>query len=144
MSVRLVRLLPAALIGACLVAATPVVAKTHSSASKSAHGKSAHSASARSSGSTLTWRGDVTVAHGVVTDVAQAWQKAGHGRIELQTFNTASGLDAVRTGTADLAGAARGASGNPDEAGLTFTPVAWDGLVMVTHPSNPVSSLTLS
>jgi len=139
MSVRLVRLLPAALIGACLVAATPVVAKTHGSASKSAHGKSAHS-----TGSSLIWRGDVTVAHGVVTDVAQAWQKAGHGRIELQTFNTASGLDAVRTGTADLAGAARGASGNPDEAGLTFTPVAWDGLVMVTHPSNPVSSLTLS
>lgn len=144
MSVRLVRLLPVALIGACLVAATPVVAKTHGSASKSAHGKSAHSASTRSTGSTLTWRGDVTVAHGVVTDVAQAWQKAGHGRIELQTFNTASGLDAVRTGTADLAGAARGASGSPQEAGLTFTPVAWDGLVMVTHPSNPVSSLTLS
>ncbi len=139
MSVRLVRLLPVALIGAWLVATPPVVAKTHGTASKSAHGSSAHR-----TGSTLTWRGDVTVAHGVVTDVAQAWQKAGHGRIELQTFNTASGLDAVRNGTADLAGAARGASGNPDEAGLTFTPVAWDGLVMVTHPSNPVSSLTLS
>lgn len=134
MSVRLVRLLPVALLGACLVAATPVAAKTHGSAGRSAHG----------SGPTLTWRGDVTVAHGVVTDVAQAWQRAGHGRIELQTFNTASGLDAVRSGTADLAGAARGASGNPDEAGLTFTPVAWDGLVMVTHPSNPVNSLTLS
>jgi phosphate transport system substrate-binding protein len=139
MSVRLVRLLPVALIGACLVATTPVLAKTHGSSGKSAHGKSAPSA-----GSSLIWRGDVTVAHGVVTDVAQAWQKAGHGRIELQTFNTASGLDAVRTGTADLAGAARGASGSPQEAGLTFTPVAWDGLVMVTHPSNPVSSLTLS
>lgn len=139
MSVRLVRLLPVALIGACLVATTPVVAKTHGSSGKSAHGKSTPSAS-----SSLIWRGDVTVAHGVVTDVAQAWQKAGHGRIELQTFNTASGLDAVRTGTADLAGAARGASGSPQEAGLTFTPVAWDGLVMVTHPSNPVSSLTLS
>ena len=139
MSVRLVRLLPVALIGACLVATTPVVAKTHGSSGKSAHGKSAPSASG-----SLIWRGDVTVAHGVVTDVAQAWQKAGHGRIELQTFNTASGLDAVRTGTADLAGAARGASGSPDEAGLTFTPEAWDGLVMVTHPSNPVSSLTLS
>ena len=139
MSVRLVRLLPVALIGACLVATTPLVAKTHGSSGKSAHGKSAPSA-----GSSLIWRGDVTVAHGVVTDVAQAWQKAGHGRIELQTFNTASGLDAVRTGTADLAGAARGASGSPQEAGLTFTPVAWDGLVMVTHPSNPVSSLTLS
>ncbi len=137
MSVRFVRLLPVALIGACLVAAPPAAAaKTH--------GKPSHGATAHSSAATLIWRGDVTVAHGVVNDVAQAWQKAGHGRIELQTFNTASGLDAVRAGTADLAGAARGASGNPDEAGLTFTPVAWDGLVMVTHPSNPVSSLTLA
>ncbi|HEX5306551.1 MAG TPA: substrate-binding domain-containing protein [Dyella sp.] len=133
MSVRLVRLLPLALIGACLVA-TPVVAKTHSS-----RGKSAQSGAAA-----LTWRGDVTVARGVVTDVAQAWQKAGHGRIEVQTFNTASGLDAVRSGSADIAGAARGASGNPNEGGLTFTPVAWDGLVMITHPSNPVSNLTLA
>lgn len=132
MSVRL-RLLPFAVLGACL--ATAAVAKTH----HGAVGKSSHAATP-----SLIWRGDVTVAHGVVTDVAQAWQKAGHGRIELQTFNTASGLDAVRAGTADLAGAARGSSGSPDEAGLTFTPVAWDGLVMVTHPSNPVSNLTLS
>jgi len=126
MSLRLARLLPVAVIGACL--ATTAIAKPR------------HSTAA---GPTLVWRGDVTVAHGVVTDVAQAWQKAGHGRVELQTFNTASGLDAVRMGTADLAGAARGASQDPNEAGLTFTPVAWDGLVMVTHPSNPVSNLTL-
>lgn len=124
MSVRLARLLPFTLIGACL--ATAAVAKT-----------------THASGPTLTWKGDVTTAHGVVTDVAAAWQKAGHGHVVLDTFNTASGLDAVRSGAADMAGSARGSSGNPNEAGLTFTPVGWDGLVMITHPSNPVHNLTL-
>ena len=128
MPVRLARLLPVALVGVCL--ATVAVAKT-------SHGTS------HGSGPTLTWKGDDTTAHGVVSDAASAWQKAGHGRIVMETFNTAAGLDAVRSGAADLAGSARGSSGSPDEAGLTFTPVGWDGLVMITHPSNPVRNLTL-
>lgn len=93
-------------------------------------------------GSTLIWRGDVTTARGVVTDVAKAWEKSGKGKIELQPFNTASGLDAVTKGTADLAGAARGSAGGA-ENDLAFTPVAWDGLVIITSPANPVSSITL-
>ncbi len=132
MSFRPVRLLPVALVGLCL--ATSVVAKTKHASS---HHGSAHA------GPALIWRGDVTVAHGVVDDMAKAWQHAGHGSITVQPFNTASGLDAVRMGTADIAGAARGATMDPNEAGLTFTPVAWDGLVMITNSANPVSSLTL-
>ncbi|MBU6247711.1 MAG: substrate-binding domain-containing protein [Xanthomonadaceae bacterium] len=132
MSFRPARLLPVALVGLCL--ATPLAAKTR-------HAPRHHAAS--HAGPALVWRGDVTVAHGVVDDMAKAWQRAGHGSMTVEPFNTASGLDAVRLGTADIAGAARGASMDPNEAGLTFTPVAWDALVMITHPSNPVSSLTL-
>jgi len=132
MSFRPARLLPVALVGLCL--ATAVVAKTR-------HAPRHHAAS--HAGPALVWRGDVTVAHGVVDDMAKAWQRAGHGTITVQPFNTASGLDAVRMGTADIAGAARGATMDPNEAGLTFTPVAWDGLVMITNSANPVSSLTL-
>ncbi|WP_017463926.1 substrate-binding domain-containing protein [Dyella ginsengisoli] len=133
MSFRPVRLLPVALVGLCL--ATSVVARTKHTSS--------HHGAAHAGGPALIWRGDVTVAHGVVDDMAKAWQRAGRGSVTVQPFNTASGLDAVRLGSADIAGAARGASMDPNEAGLTFTPVAWDALVMVTHPSNPVSSLTL-
>ncbi|MDO1527696.1 substrate-binding domain-containing protein [Fulvimonas sp. R45] len=119
MSVRLARLLPAALIGAS-------VATTAFAASQ-----------------TLVWRGDVVTAHSVVDGMAKAWQKAGKGRLEVQPFNTASGLDAVSGGSADLAGSVRGSSGSAEDDGLTFTPVAWDGLVIITSPSNPVSGLTL-
>lgn len=92
----------------------------------------------------LIWRGDITTARGVVTDVAHAWHKSGHAKIELQPFNTISGIDAVAHGTADIAGSARGdAPGRSNESALTFTPVAWDALVMITHPGNPVHSISL-
>lgn len=118
MSLRLARLFTATLIG--LSASATVLA----------------------AGPQLIWRGDVTTARGVVTDVAKAWEKSGKGKFELQPFNTASGLDAVAAGTADLAGSARPGIGGKEQS-LTFTPVAWDGLVMVTYPSNPVSNITL-
>ncbi|WP_426687710.1 LysM peptidoglycan-binding domain-containing protein [Rhodanobacter ginsengiterrae] len=130
MSVRLVRLLSVALLGACL--ATPALAKSHPKAKASAPAKSS-----------LIWRGDVATANGVVDEVAKAWEKSGHGRVELQPFNTASGIDAVANGTADLAGSARPADSSAQNAGLTFTPVAWDGLVIITQSSNPIRSLTL-
>jgi phosphate transport system substrate-binding protein len=119
MPVRMTRLLTAALIGAAL--STAVMAATQS----------------------LTWRGDVVTANGVVKGMAKAWQSSGHGNLEIQPFNTASGLDAVASGAADIAGSARGSSGSAIDSNLTFTPVAWDGLVLVTSPSNPVSNLTL-
>ena len=119
MSFRLARLLSLALIGTSV--ATVAIA---------------------AAGPTLVWRGDITTARGVVTDVAKAWEKSGKGKIELQPFNTASGLEAVAKGTADLAGAARGSAGG-SESELAFTPVAWDALVIITSPSNPVSSITL-
>jgi len=120
MPVRINRLLSVALVGAALSTA-------------------ALAASAQS----LTWRGDVVTANGVVKGVAKAWQSSGHGTVQIQPFNTASGLDAVASGSADIAGSARPSSGSATDSGLTFTPVAWDGLVLVTSPANPVSNLTL-
>jgi phosphate transport system substrate-binding protein len=120
MPVRLTRLLSVALISAGL-STVALAAATQS----------------------LTWRGDVVTGNSVVKGMAKAWESSGHGNIVMQPFNTASGLDAVAGGSADIAGSARPSSGSAVDGGLTFTPVAWDGLVLVTSPSNPVSSLTL-
>lgn len=138
MSVRAVRLLPALLFGACLAA--PALAATKPTHHPVVHHKApaAHAVSR----TTLIWRGDVTTGHGVMDPVAKAWQRSGHGRIELQPFNTASGIDAVAGGTADIAGSARPSDGTPENARLTFTPVAWDGLVMIANPANPIRNLT--
>ena len=91
---------------------------------------------------TLVWRGDYATARGVVDAVAAAYEKSGKGRIEVQPFNTASGLDAVEHGLADIAGSARSSYGDA-EGNLLFTPVAFDALVMVAHPSNSVPNLTV-
>ncbi len=131
MSVRLVRLLCVAVIGGCL--ATPALARNHPHARTSAPAR----------GATLIWRGDVATGEGVVDEVARAWEHAGRGHIELQPFNTASGIDAVSSGSADLAGSARPSDGSAENANLTFTPVAWDGLVIIVQAANPVRSLTL-
>jgi len=135
MSLRLARLLSVTLIGACLT--------TSAFAAKTTHTKSHAKTAAAAKGPSLIWRGDVATAQGVVDEVAQAWEKAGHGSIELQPFNTASGIDAVASGTADLAGSARPGDGSAQNTNLVFTPVAWDALVMVANAANPINNLTL-
>lgn len=92
---------------------------------------------------TLTWSGDIVTAHGVVDGMAQAWQRAGHGKLVGAPFNTAAGIDAVSNGSADIAGSVRGSDGSAEDRSLTFTPVAWDGLVVITSRNNPVDGITL-
>lgn len=128
-------------------------------AAKTTHSKKSHhrtkssepeSASSESVGHTcsgtaaLTVRGDLVTSHGLVDAMVDTWQKAGNGCIEVQPFNTLSGIDAALDGSADIAASARASfPKRAQEVGLTFTPVAWDALAMIAHPSNPVSNLTL-
>jgi phosphate transport system substrate-binding protein len=135
MSARLTCLLSLVLLGAFV--ATPGWARTHTKT----HSKTAKtSVPAQAS---LVWRGDVATEGAIVVEAARAWKKSGHGSIELQPFNTASGIDAISNGSADIAGSARGSDGSSQNASLTFTPVAWDALVLITNTANPVSNLTL-
>lgn len=128
------RLLLVALISACAVSGAMAAATTSKAKSKSAAKPAALP--------TLVWRGDYATARGVIDAVAAAYEKSGKGRIEMQPFNTASGLDAVEHGLADIAGSARSSYGDA-ESSLLFTPVAFDALVMVEHPSNSVPNLTV-
>jgi phosphate transport system substrate-binding protein len=115
-------------------------------ASQSAVAKTTHRKSHRSesSGPPLVIRGDLATSRGLVDAIADAYEDAGKGSVEVQPFNTVSGIDATLNGTADIAASARpGFPGRAQEAGLDFTPVAWDALVMITSPDNPVSNITL-
>ncbi|QNK02892.1 LysM peptidoglycan-binding domain-containing protein [Dyella telluris] len=132
MSRRLSRLLIVALISSCAATGAFAAGKTTTKSTKKP---------ATPPPPALVWRGDYATARGVVEDVAKAYEKSGKGRIDVQPFNTASGLDAVEHGLADIAGSARSSS-NDTESTLLFTPVAFDALVMVTHPSNSVPNLT--
>jgi phosphate transport system substrate-binding protein len=92
----------------------------------------------------LLWRGDHATGRAIMDELAKQYAKEKKGKITLQPFSTVSGLDAVAQGTADIAGSARGKyAKRPEEAGINFVPVALDAAVMITHPKNPVQSLTL-
>ena len=99
---------------------------------------------ARESGPALVVRGDQVSTEGLVSTVARAFAETGDGHLDVQPFNTIDGIDQALAGTVDLAASARPAyEARAQEAGLTFTPVAWDALVLITNSSNPVNNLTL-
>lgn len=93
---------------------------------------------------TIVWRGDRATARAFVRQIAKDFETTKQGKVELQPFNTISGLDAVNEGSADMAGSARPPMPDrPEEKQLTFFPVAWDGLALITSPKNPVNDVTL-
>ena len=92
----------------------------------------------------LVWRGDHSTGRSIMQDLAKEYARQKKGKIELQPFSTLSGLDAVAIGSADIAGSARGKyAKRAEEAGIEFVPVALDAAVLITHPKNPVGSLSL-
>jgi phosphate transport system substrate-binding protein len=92
----------------------------------------------------LIWRGDQATGRAIMDDLAKQYAKEKKGKIILQPFSTISGLDAVEQGTADIAGSARGKyARRVEEANINFVPVALDAAVLITHPRNPVNTLTL-
>jgi len=132
------------LIAAALLLCFASDAALNTVAAKTSHRKSTHhSHAAESSGPPLVIRGDLATSRGLDA-IVSAYEDAGKGRVEVQPFNTLSGIDAALSGSADIAASARPSfPGRAQEAGLNFTPVAWDALVMITSPDNPVSNITL-
>jgi len=102
--------------------------------------------SAKPAAASLVWRGDQTSARAYMDDLAHGYEVAQHGHVHvvLQPFSTISGLDAVNSGSADLAGSARPPMPDrPEEKNTNFHPLAWDALVLITSPQNPVANVTL-
>ena len=93
---------------------------------------------------TLRWRGDYTTANSLAESLGKAWARDGGGRLDVDSFNTISGIDQALSGKVDIAGSARPPfGGRPQESRLEFTPLAWDGLVLITRRGNPVHDITL-
>ena len=67
----------------------------------------------------------------------------------LPVANSATALEALETGRADLAFLSASpdllspaSSGLTETASLWVTPFAWDGVALITHPDNPVTTLS--
>jgi phosphate transport system substrate-binding protein len=92
----------------------------------------------------LSLRGDYAAARGI-TEVSALYARQTKTSVVVTPFSTNAGIDGVISGAVDVATAARSPVPNrPAERDLVFWPVAWDAVVFIVHPSNPVQDLTLA
>lgn len=92
----------------------------------------------------LTLRGDYAAARGI-TEVSALYARQHRTSVVVTPFSTNSGIEGVINGTIDVAASARPPLPNrATEQELVFWPVAWDAVVFIVHPSNPVSELSLA
>lgn len=93
----------------------------------------------------IVWRGDIVSARGFINDLVTLYRRDLKGTLTVQPFSTISGIDAVIAGTADVAGSARAMNSKREsETPLVFQPVALDAIVPITHPRNPLTSISLA
>ena len=75
--------------------------------------------------------------------VSNAYERKTGITIMLQGGGATRGIEDVAAGKADLGGSCRHVLMRPEERGVQLIPVGWDALVVITHKSNPIESLTM-
>jgi len=92
----------------------------------------------------LTWTGCGITRKAFMSECAEAYLKQKGITITLSGGGATRGIREAAAGRADLGGSCRPA--NPDlsneEKGIKMTHVAWDALVIIVHPDNPINNLT--
>jgi phosphate transport system substrate-binding protein len=80
----------------------------------------------------------------LLEDLAQAYETAHlNVQFEVRGGDSATGLQDLRADDTDLAAVSWKDESEPTARGLQVVPIARDGLVIIVHPSNRVSGLTL-
>lgn len=75
--------------------------------------------------------------------LAAAYEKKTGVKIQLEAGGATRGIVDVAEGKADIGGTCRHALMRQEERGIRLVPVGWDALVVLVHPSNQVSNLTI-
>ncbi len=87
-------------------------------------------------------KSDHVTARAFGDDGGKAWAALANDQVNLNPFGTVSALDDLGQGRVDIALSARGAA-TPAEEALRYTPIAWDAVVLIVHPSSPVTALSM-
>ncbi len=78
---------------------------------------------------------------GYLTDLAKEYDRRTGIKVLVRAGGAAVGIDDLRNGTVDFAASCRAReAGDPPD--IEFVQVAWDALVVIVHPSNPVDSIS--
>ncbi|PHS13002.1 MAG: phosphate ABC transporter substrate-binding protein [Blastopirellula sp.] len=92
----------------------------------------------------LRWRGCGISKNAFMESCAEAYQKDTNISVLLSGGGATLGIEAAAEGGADIGGTCRAClkSRKENELDVKLAIVAWDALVAVVHPSNPVSNIT--
>ncbi|MGJ8668886.1 MAG: phosphate ABC transporter substrate-binding protein [Oceanococcus sp.] len=86
----------------------------------------------------LTLTGSSTVAP-LAAEIARAYEQQSRTQIDVQTGGSSRGIADVSKGLADIGMASRALKAS--EQALTAHTIAWDGISLIVHKDNPISSL---
>lgn len=93
---------------------------------------------------TLTWVGCGISKKAFMTELAEAYYLKSNIKIDMQGGGATKGIRDVASISTDMGGTCRHTiQGNAEETGVKLIPMAWDALVAITHPNNPVQGLSL-
>jgi phosphate transport system substrate-binding protein len=80
---------------------------------------------------------------GYLPDLAKEYERRTGIKVFVRGGGSVVGIEDLRSGKVDFAAACRQRSaGDPED--ITFVQVAWDALVFIVHPSNPVDAISLN
>lgn len=89
-------------------------------------------------------RADAVSLRAFGSDAAARFLKQESIGLTNHELSTISAIEAVADGAAEMALVSRGAHpANAKEVALQFEAIAWDAIVVIVHPSNPVGNLSL-
>jgi phosphate transport system substrate-binding protein len=79
---------------------------------------------------------------GYLNDLARDYERLTGASLLVRGGGSVLGLEELKSGKTDFAASCR-ARGAGDPADLEFIPAAWDALVFIVHPANPLTGITL-
>jgi phosphate transport system substrate-binding protein len=91
---------------------------------------------------TLKWVGCGIIKKAFMAAMSKAYEKKTGTKIVLDGGGATRGIRDVSAGKADIGGSCRHKILAPEEANSKLVPVGWDGIVVITHPTNTVKDIT--
>jgi phosphate transport system substrate-binding protein len=96
--------------------------------------------------SALVFKGCSIIRRAFMSEAAAAYEQATGRHIDVMGGGATLGIRATAVGDSDIGGSCRPALPErfPAEQGVKLTRIGWDALAFITHPTNPVDSITLA
>jgi len=93
----------------------------------------------------LSWTGCGIAKKAFMAELSKAYESSYNVSIALTGGGATKGIRQVHDGKTDMGGSCRYLlPAHEKEQGVRMEPVAWDALVVIVHPDNPVNNITLS